>query len=200
MEELERISIYTPRRPKVVDDETIIFAPDPRKARKQINFKFSEEKGWNKEFCECTAEDFRENIDEKDLKLLLLNFPRSSVEMRNLVTPKHVGGLRDSILSTGASRGETKGGSFDLTFDCISVYGNDSDTESYFERDEFSDLKTDVAEDREEIEGSAVNGSEFLTGRLAALCKRGRETFELEIGNESPTDLVRIMSKSLKLS
>ncbi|KAJ1604569.1 hypothetical protein OJ253_3589 [Cryptosporidium canis] len=191
---LSSTCMSTPRRSKVFEDETIAFAPDARRAvRKQHHIDLINGSEWHKSSDSKNERDL-ENLSFQSLSSPLLNaLSRSSICSRQLVTPKR-GLMRESILSTGTPRGRSFSHCFDLTFDCISVYGNDSDQESNYDKDP-SPLKG-----TKENENVSVENLSIYSNRLISLCKRGRDSLELDVESDSPSELVRIMSKSLRLS
>lgn len=198
IDSLSSTCISTPRRSKVFEDETIVFAPDARRAvRKQLNIELINGAEWYESNDSKGENDF-ESICLQKLNSPLLNvISRSSIYSKHLITPKR-GLVRDSILSTGTPRGKSSRHSFDLTFECISVYGNDSDPESCYGKDT-SPIKTSWV--HENMESSAsVENLQIYSSRLISLCKRGRDSLELDIESDSPSELVQIMSKSLRLS
>lgn len=197
VDSLSSTCISTPRRSKVFEDETIAFAPDARRAvRKQLNIELTSEGEWHKSNDSKSENDF-ENVCLQSLSSPLLNaISRSSISSKHLITPKR-GFVRDSILSTGTPRGKSSRHCFDLTFECISVYGNDSDPESYYEKDPSPIKPSGVNENMESI---SMKNLQLYSSRLMSLCKRSRDSLELDVESDSPSELVQIMSKSLRLS
>ncbi|KAK9173747.1 hypothetical protein CmeUKMEL1_06895 [Cryptosporidium meleagridis] len=197
IDNFDNACLSTPRRSRNVEDETIALAPDARRAiRKQLNIDFINTGEWREEI-NFKNENFVENMYEKSISAPLLKvFSRSSLNTKHLVTPKR-GFNRDSILSTGTPRGKASQYYLDLTYECVSVCGNDSDPESSYEKDQSPNRNADI---NENIKNVSMEKSEYYNSRTLSICKRGRDSLEFDAGTDSPTELVQIMSKSLRLS
>ncbi|KAH8584586.1 uncharacterized protein ELE39_003758 [Cryptosporidium sp. chipmunk genotype I] len=188
--------LSTPRRSRSIEDETIALAPDARRAiRKQLNIEFIGGE-WFDELDNFKNENDFGNIYEKNLSTPLMKaINRSSICTKHLITPKR-GFIRDSILSTGTPRGKISQYYLDLTYECVSVCGNDSDSESCYEKDHSPVNNTDT----NNTKNVSMEKSQYYNSCLVSLCKRSRDSLELDAESDSPSELVQIMSKSLRLS
>ncbi|CUV05374.1 unnamed protein product [Cryptosporidium hominis] len=198
IDNFDNTCLSTPRRSKNIEDETIALAPDARRAvRKQLNIEFINAGEWCDELDNLKNENFFENMYEKNVSTPLPKvFSISSLNTKHLITPKR-GLNRDSILSTGTPRGKTSQYYLDLTYECVSICGNDSDPESSYEKDHSPIKNIDI---NENIKNASMEKSEYYNSRILSLCKRSRDSLEFDAGSDSPTELVQIMSKSLRLS
>ncbi|OII74396.1 uncharacterized protein cubi_01240 [Cryptosporidium ubiquitum] len=198
IDSLNSTCLSTPRRSRTFEDETATLAPDARRAiRKQLNIEFINGGEWNDESNNSKNEKYFENVYEKNLSTPLIKaITRSSIYTKHFITPKREF-VRDSILSTGTPRGKMSQYYLDLTYECISVYGNDSDPESCNEKDQ---SPISHAEINGGMRNVCMENSQYYNTRLVSLCKRSRDLLELDAGSDSPSELVQIMSKSLRLS
>lgn len=190
--------LSTPRRSRSFEDETVALAPDARRAiRKQFNIEFISGGEWHDESNNSENEKCFDNFYEKNLSIpLLKTITRSSIYTKHLITPKREF-IRDSILSTGTPSGKMSQYFLDLTYDCVSVYGNDSDPESCYEKDQSPINHTDEING---VNNFCMESSQYYNSRLVSICKRSRNLLELDAGSDSSSELVQIMSKSLRLS